>query len=191
MSRYKNLLLILLLLIPFISINGELRPLHYIPDGLSVKTINGEKRFNRGLYGAHTGFRIDCSDYPEFGIYLPRMGGNLLITLPEGDCIARYTPGRMDHEQSGVSIETQVGRSEDFALWAITNNNNYTVTIPVRFGGVADKKFSREGDLGVDDPSCFDLKPEYCVGNKYSVVNDRITVEYDKNGEKQISLLIP
>ena len=165
--------------------------MHYLPDGISAVTVNGESRFNRGLYGAHSGFRIDCSDYPEFGVYLPRMGGNLLITLPDGDCLARYTPGRMDYEQGGVSVETQVGRRNDFALWLIKNKNNHTVTIPVRFGGVADKKFSREGDLGVDDPSCFDLKPEYCIGNSYSVKNNIVKVEYGKTDRKELSLIIP
>lgn len=191
MSLLKNISPLLLALISSLAVNGELRPQHYFPDGLSAVTINGDTRFNRGLYGAHSGFRIDCSDYPEFGIYLPRMGGNILLTLPDGDCIARYTPGRMDYEQGGVKVEAQVGRSFDIALWAIQNDNDYTVKIPVRFGGVADKKFSREGDLGVDDPSCFDLKPEYCEGNLFWVNGERVTVEYGKGERKKISLIIP
>ena len=72
--------------------------LHYSPDpeGLSVSCVNGNVKFNRALYGAHTGFRVDCSDYPEFGIYLPNMGGNMKFFLPEGDCVATYTPGKME-----------------------------------------------------------------------------------------------
>lgn len=173
------------------TLNGEKRPHHYLPDGNSVVSLNGKNRFNRGLYGAYSGFRVDCSDYPEFGIYLPRMGGNLLLTLPDGDCTVCYTPGRMDYIQGGVSVETQVGRDLDYALWAIKNNNKHRVTIPVRFGGVADKKFSREGDLGVDDPSCFDLKPEYCEGNIYTVNNDKVSVEYGIKERKKLSLIIP
>lgn len=183
--------LIFLFILSYFTINGKLRPQHYIPEGNSALAINGETRFNRGLYGAHTGFRIDCSDYPEFGIYLPRMGGNLQLTLPSGDCIARYTPGRMDYQQGGVTVETQVGRKNDIALWAIKNHNKYSVSIPVRFGGVSDKKFSREGDLGVDDPTCFDLKPEYCEGNKFSVNNEEVRVEFGKNREKNLLLIIP
>lgn len=180
-----------ILLFSLLTANSELRPRHYMPDGNSVVAVDGSARFNRGLYGAHSGFRVDCSDTPEFGIYLPRMGGNLLITLPKGECTARYTPGRMDYEQGGVKVEAQVLRSSDLALWAITNTTQKTVTIPVRFGGVADKKFYREGDLGVDDPSCFDLKPEYCVGNVYKVDGDHVTVEYGKGDRKHLSLIIP
>lgn len=191
MTLIKKILLFSILINSFLQVSCEVRPRHYLPDGLSAVTKNGEARFNRGLYGAHSGFRIDCSDNPEFGIYLPRMGGNLLITLPEGDCSARYTPGRMDYEQGGVKVEVQVGRSTDFALWAITNTTGERVPIPVRFGGVADKKFSREGDLGVDDPGCFDLKPEYCVGNIYKVEGDIVSVEYGKGERKNLSLVVP
>ncbi|MCM1076428.1 MAG: DUF4450 domain-containing protein [Bacteroides sp.] len=169
----------------------DYRPRHYVPDGKSVVTVNGCSRFNRALYGAHSGFRMDCSDTPEFGIYLPRMGGNLRLTLPEDDCTARYTPGRMDYEQGGVSVEAQVMRSVDMALWAISNNTLKPVTIPVRFGGVADKKFYREGDLGVDDPTCFDLKPEYCEDNVFTVNGDTVRVEYGKKERKTLSLIIP
>ena len=170
---------------------SEMRQQHYVADGNSAVTVNGKSKFNRALYGAHSGFRMDCSDTPEFGIYLPRMGGNLLLTLPEGKCTARYTPGRMDYEQGGVKVEAQVMRSEDMALWAITNTTNKTVSIPVRFGGVAEKKFYREGDLGVDDPTCFDLKPEYCTGNIYTIKGDKINIEYGKKQRSNLTLIIP
>lgn len=165
--------------------------LHYYPDGESAVSIDGTTKFNRGLYGAHSGFRIDCSDMPEFGIYMPRMGGNLLFTLPGGTCTATYTPGKMTYEQGGVIMEVQVLRSSDCAMWKITNTTRSTVTIPVRFGGVADKKFSREGDLGVDAPDCFDLKPEYCTDNIYKVNGPLVTVEYGKKERKEVHLVIP
>lgn len=173
------------------SAHGEMRPRHYVADGNSAVATDGKARFNRALYGAHSGFRMECSDMPEFGIYLPRMGGNLRLTLPEGTCTARYTPGRMDYEQGGVKVEAQVMRSRDMALWAITNTSGKTVNIPVRFGGVADKKFYREGDLGVDDPTCFDLKPEYCIGNVYSIDGDKIHVEYGKKERSTLTLVVP
>ena len=45
------------------------RPTHYRPCGEGVQTVDGKARYNRALYGAHTGFRVECSDRPEFGIY--------------------------------------------------------------------------------------------------------------------------
>ncbi|MDE5905512.1 DUF4450 domain-containing protein, partial [Duncaniella sp.] len=171
--------------------NTEIRKTHYRPDGISAVCTDGQTKFNRALYGAHSGFRMECSDMPEFGIYLPRMGGNLRLTLPQGSCTARYTPGRMDYSQGGIEVEAQVMRSTDMALWRLTNTTASAVTVPVRFGGVADKKFFREGDLGVDDPTCFDLKPEYCKGNIFTVTGDTVRVEYGNKQRAQLSLLIP
>ncbi|MCM1356019.1 MAG: DUF4450 domain-containing protein [Staphylococcus sp.] len=167
------------------------RPHHYSPSGTSAVAVDGTSRFNRALYGAHTGFHMECSDMTEFGIYLPHMGGNLRLTLPEGKCTAIYTPGRMDYKQGGVEVEAQVMRSEDMALWRLTNTSGKSVTIPVRFGGVADKGFSRNGDLGVDDPTCFDLKPEYCEGNIYEVDKDVVTIEYGRKQRSTLTLVIP
>ncbi|MDE6556010.1 MAG: DUF4450 domain-containing protein, partial [Duncaniella sp.] len=102
-----------------------------------------------------------------------------------------YTPGKMEYEQGGVRIEAQVLRSSDAALWSLTNTTSSTVEIPVRFGGVADKRFSREGDLGVDPSDCFELKEAYCKGNKYTVRGDRVTVEYGAKEPHLLNLVIP
>lgn len=170
------------------------RPIHYVPssDGTGVVCVNGTAKFNRGLYGAHSGFRVDCSDMPEFGIYLPRMGGNLRLSVPGDSCIALYIPGKMVYRQGGVLVEAQVGRTTDVALWKISNTTRRKIDVGVRFGGVAEKKFSREGDLGVDPPDCFDLKPEYCIGNVYRFgKNGIVTVEYGVKERKTLSLSMP
>ena len=90
----------------------------------------------------------------------------------------------MDYTQGGVEIEAQVLRSTDAALWRITNTTGRTVDVPVTFGGVSGRKFYREGDLGVDAPDCFDLKPEYCDGNILSIKGDRLSVEYGKKSAR-------
>lgn len=174
-----------------LAVNAGAAGLHYEPNDGAVSTIGGTARFNRGLYGAHTGFRIDCSDVPEFGIYMPRMGGNLRFDLPSETVKATYIPGKMVYYGDGVEIEAQVMRSFDVALWKLTNNTNHAVTIPVRFGGVAEKKFFREGDLGVDAPDCFDLKPEYCTGNVYKIDGNKVNVEYGVKERKAVNLIIP
>lgn len=164
---------------------------HYTPQGGSAVCVDGTTLYNRALYGAHSGFRMECSDIPVFGIYLPGMGGNLSFTLPEGSCRAVYTPGRMDYEQGGVTVEAQVSRTDDVALWRLVNTTDTQLTIPVRFGGVSGKKFYREGDLGVDAPDCFALKPEYCAGNVITVKGDEVSVEYGAKERKKILLIMP
>ncbi|WP_418990728.1 DUF4450 domain-containing protein [Alistipes sp.] len=174
--------------------SGSERPLHYRPAGDgSVAATDGTARFNRALYGAHTGFRVECSDYPEFGLYLPRMGGNLQLDCNHITCEARYTPGRMDYslDEGRIRIEVQVRRSEDAALWRIANGSESEQRIGIRFGGVADKKFYREGDLGVDRPDCFDLKPEYCAGNTYEVTGNVVKIGYGAKERKTLTLVVP
>lgn len=152
--------------------------LHYTPNGGSVMNINGTTKFNRGLYGAHTGFRVDCSDFPEFGIYMPNMGGNIRFNLPAGDCKATYTPGRMDYSQGGIDLQVQVGRTDDMIIWRFTNTTKEKKNVSFRYGGASGKRFSREGDLGVDKPDCFDFKEENCSGNVYRQEKDRAIVDF-------------
>ncbi len=167
------------------------RATHYTPDGDGVFTVDGKARFNRALYGARTGFRLECCDTPEFGIYLPGMGGNLLFSLPEGPCTARYTAGRMDYTQGGVTLEAQVLRSTDAALWRLRNTTDSPQRIPIRFGGISGTKFYRNGDLGVDDPHCFDFQAENCATNRYTLRGSAFRIAYEWKVKGEVMLVIP
>lgn len=169
------------------------RPLHYRPDGDGVVLVAGTARFNRALYGAHSGFRVECSDQPEFALYLPGMGGNLLFTLPEGRCQTRYEAGQMSYLQGEVRLEVEVMREgQDAAFWRLHNEADREQTIAVRFGGVSGEKFYRNGDLGVDDPTAFDLKEAYCATNRYTIEGEHICVAYQFKGEERhITLRLP
>src|SRR5690606_34590440 len=57
------------------------RVLHYRPSGKDFLLHQGSKKFNRALYGTHTGFRVETGDLPEFALYMPGMGGNCKIGL--------------------------------------------------------------------------------------------------------------
>jgi hypothetical protein len=48
-----------------------------IRKGNDIVIENGDKRFNRALYGGNTAFRAEAGDLPEFALYMPGMGGNL------------------------------------------------------------------------------------------------------------------
>ncbi len=172
---------------------AALRSLHYRPAGCGVETLDGPGRYNRALYGAHSGFRMECSDVPEFGLYLPRMGGNLRFDIPHTHCTARYEAGRMLYRlDDRAEIEAQVLRDgEDAALWRIANTGAEPLDAALRFGGVADVKFYREGDIGVDKPDCFAFKPEYCAGNVYTVDGCAAEVEYGRKMRAMLRLTLP
>ena len=57
--------------------HGKERTLRYHPEGNDIVIENGDKRFNRALYGGNTAFRAEAGDLPEFALYMPGMGGNL------------------------------------------------------------------------------------------------------------------
>src|SRR5215211_3033546 len=84
--------------------NKELE-LRYRPDGHDFVITNGNRLFTRALYGAHTAFRVEAGDRPEFALYMPGMGGNFKLGigvhnqskwLTQADKItARYRAGAM------------------------------------------------------------------------------------------------
>lgn len=180
------------------------RSLRYTPDGQDFVIVNGTKKFNRALYGTHTGFRVETGDVPEFALYLPRMGGNLsfsignnkkTISLNDAERIeSRYRAGSRIYIITdpllgkGKIIITALAMSEaeGMMLKIETKSIPSKTKLTWKFGGAADKRFSREGDLGVDPIDCFELKPEYCKGNVYSVNKSTFKVVFGAKQDKKL-----
>lgn len=198
---------------PMASLNdaerGKERTLRYIPDGEDFVIVNGTKKFNRALYGTHTGFRVETGDLPEFALYLPRMGGNLtfgfssgkqFIPLNEARHIeSRYRPGSRIYTINDpllgngyIRITVLAMSDADGMIMDIEANNiPENIYLTCRFGGAADKRFSREGDLGVDPPDSFEFKPEYCKGNKYDIFQNTFQLTFGKDKEKRLTGIFP
>ena len=144
------------------------RTLRYMPDGDDFVIVNGRNKFNRALYGTHTGFRVETGDVPEFALYLPNMGGNLnfsignkktTISLNNAARIeSRYRAGSRIYSISdpllgkGKLLVTALAMSqgEGLILKIETSKIPSGIKLSWNFGGAANKRFSREGDLGVD-----------------------------------------
>jgi len=180
------------------------RSLRYTPDGQDFVIVNGNKKFNRALYGTNTGFRVETGDLPEFALYLPRMGGNLsfqignkhkTISLNDASRIeSRYRAGSRiynitDPLLGNGSIRLTalaMSEAEGLILKMETKGIPKNTIISWTFGGAADKRFSREGDLGVDPTDCFDLKPEYCAGNKYFINKNCFSLIFGAKQDKKL-----
>jgi hypothetical protein len=165
--------------------HGKERTLRYMPDGDDFVIVNGKVKYNRALYGTNTAFRAETGDVPEFAFYLPGMGGNLHFGLMvDGETKwlndaqfveTRYRAGSRlytikDPLLGGGELHLTtlaMADAEGFVLKGELKNCYKKVELLAVFGGATGKRFSREGDLGVDAADCFDLKPEYCAGNKY------------------------
>ncbi len=216
MDKTSSLLLLLLFTLsgysqPLHSYNDALRgaerTLRYTPDGEDFVIVNGDKKFNRALYGNHTGFRVETGDVPEFALYMPRMGGNLSFSVRrDGEVIplnrakyieSRYRAGSRIYtlkdpllENGWIRITALALRETDGVILKIEAADLPEGTaLEWLFGGASNIRFSREGDLGVDPPDCFDLKPENCADNVYHIEKNTFTLRYGSttpHGEAQL-----
>lgn len=188
--------------------HGIQRQLHYKPEGDGFRLVAGKRRFNRALYGANTGFRVEAGDLPEFALYLPGMGGNIRFGLQKGnsskwmiaaDSIETlYWPERMEYiirdailgkgtlMMEAVSTFTDEG----FVLKITGKNLPPDVKLICVYGGVSGKKFSRDGDIGADPESVWYLQPGYCSGNNIRIGSGQFTIT-DHYEERVVSGTMP
>lgn len=180
------------------------RELRYRPEREDFVIVNGKAKFNRALYGTHTGFRVETGDVPEFALYLPRMGGNLsfsvgnknkTIALNNASRIeSRYRPGSRIYSitdpllgKGKITITAlAMSEAEGIVLKIETKDIPANTKLSWKFGGAADKRFSREGDLGVDPIDCFELKPEYCKGNVFTVNKNSFSLTFGAKKDKKL-----
>jgi hypothetical protein len=177
------------------------RSIRYQPDGEDFIITNGERRFNRALYGSNSGFRVEAGDLPEFALYMPGMGGNLQFGLRVNgkskwlikakNIQARYRPGAMLYEikddllANGTLYLTVLAAAggEGILVKAEFINTGKTIDLFWGFGGATGKRFSRDGDIGADPESSFYLKPEYCKDNLYSINENNFALYYGSGKE--------
>jgi hypothetical protein len=183
--------------------NGE-RILRYTPDGQDFVIVNGKNKFNRALYGTNTGFRVETGDVPEFALYLPRMGGNLSFSI--GNKQKTIALNDAAHIESRYRAGSRIYNITDsllgkgrICLTALAMSHAEGIIIKVetfgipnktllswKFGGASDTRFSREGDLGVDPIDCFELKPEYCKGNIYTLNKNSFSLTFGAKQDKKL-----
>lgn len=184
--------------------NKAERSLRYTPDGQDFVIVNGKNKFNRALYGTNTGFRVETGDVPEFALYLPRMGGNLSFSIGNKQkTIALNDAAHIESRyRAGSRIynitDSLVGKGS-ICLTALAMSQAEGIILKVetfgipdktvfswKFGGVSDTRFSREGDLGVDPIDCFELKPEYCKGNIYTLNKNSFSLTFGAKQDKKL-----
>lgn len=188
------------------------RKLRYSPEGKDIVIVNGDKRFNRALYGSNTAFRIETSDVPEFGFFMPHMGGNLQLGLTQDRRSlwlndAEYIKSIYRSGSRIYEIRDPILKEGEIRITVLPLDgiDGMIMKIDVKdipdsiklisvFGGASNKRFWRNGDLGVDDPEGFSLKNESCEGNQYSIQKNKFILTYGqktKGGPRQIEGVFP
>ncbi|MDR1672885.1 MAG: DUF4450 domain-containing protein, partial [Bacteroidales bacterium] len=183
------------------------RILRYTPDGEDFVIINGDGKFNRALYGTNTGFRVETGDLPEFGLYLPGMGGNMQLGIIRDEdskwlndaqyIKSVYRPGARIYEISDPFAGQlrltvlAMGNAEGMIIRVETQQLSTGTELFWIYGGASTERFSREGDLGADPPDCFALKPDACRNNKFSIVRNTFDLSCGSNGAVTLTGTFP
>ncbi len=173
------------------------RELRYQPNGEYFTINNGDKRFTRAIYGNNSGFRFETSDFPEFGLYMPNLGGTvyMAISTPTKNVWISQLESIKSEFRSGQRIYTLrdkniLGNGELIInAVALADNDGLIVKYEGKnvpndikliwiYGGASNKRFSREGDLGADPKDCFYLKPSNCKGNIFNIKDNSFILYY-------------
>lgn len=176
---------------------GKERELRYTPDGEEFVITNGNKRFTRAIYGTNTGFRFETSDFPEFGLYMPRLGGSVYMAISTPSATvwiselksieSRFKSGQRTYIVKdealfgkGVLKISAVALSDADGLVVKYEPENMPAGIKILwiYGGANNQRFSREGDIGADPEDSFFIKAENCKGNIYEIKDNGFTIYY-------------
>lgn len=160
MRKITCTLSVLFLFCLAVPVSGQPRNIHYRPDNGSVSVVDGQKKYIRGLYGANSGFRMECSDMPVFGLFKSKNVAHLEFNVPEdgSSCKATYMPGMMHYTKGNLSVDAEMERERDIAVWRVSNTSKKSsLTVNYIYGELTGSQFSRNGDLGKDPADGFDL----------------------------------
>lgn len=160
------------------SVCAQVRTLQYRPEGDEFVCVNGQNRYTRALYGSHTPFRVETSDFPVFALYNNGLQGNISFSVSFPDstflpldrvarCESRYQGGKRSYHLTDPSwgkgemdITVLALPEADGAIWRISSSRMPKGTLlRWQHGGATGKRLSRHGDMGVDPKDCFELKP--------------------------------
>ena len=79
MKRIITTSIILLAAVSIMAVTG--RKQQYFPDGRDIVCQDGDKRYNRALYGSYTEYRLETSDRPIFAVYRSKAHKNIRFRL--------------------------------------------------------------------------------------------------------------
>ena len=171
--------------------------LRYQPENNDFVIENGKEFFNRPLYGGNTAFRVDAGDKPEFSLYLPGRGGNLRFGIKTANgqkwlndadkIVSRYRSGSMFYEIHDSLLGTGVLKLTVLATYETEGliiraemQNTANVELIWAYGGANGVRGRRDGDIGTENvpiSEFFQLKPEFCKDNKFSIESNNFTLE--------------
>ena len=155
---------------------GVERQQQYVPHHGSWVCKDGTNRYTRALYGSHTDWRLETSDYPIFAVVKKGHHRNIrLVLIRDGveypleqveHCRALYGSGRREYLLSDsrwgdatLRIEVLALPDGEKAVWRVASPK-MEARLRAVVCAIAQPKLYRNGDIGVEKPGCLEPSGE-------------------------------
>ena len=180
------------------------RTLQYQPGaGGAFVCKDGNNRYTRALYGSHTDWRLETSDRPIFAVVKKGYHRNIrLVAQIDGTdypleqvspCTASYVNGQRTYQLTGwggaqLSIRVIALPDGEKAIWAFSSSELVgRARIKALVCEIAQRKLSRNGDIGADKPGVLEPKGEVLQTAEVALKDETAYLMVDVNMVKPLS----
>ena len=173
--KLKRFIVVAAALMPLLALAAtKTRTLQYHPDGRDIVCQDGDKRYNRALYGSYTEYRLETSDRPIFAVYRSKAHKNIRFRLTANGkttlleqtthAEARYNAGKRVYKltdaswrKGSLTITVLLQPDAESAIWKFEPQSmpaNAKVEMVVC--DIKRPKFNRSGDMNSDPADSFE-----------------------------------
>lgn len=172
MKRIITTSIILLAAVSVMAATG--RKQQYFPDGRDIVCQDGDKRYNRALYGSYTEYRLETSDRPIFAVYRSKAHKNIRFRLTANGkttlleqtthAEARYNAGKRVYKltdaswrKGSLTITVLLQPDAESAIWKFEPQNMPSdAKVEMVVCDIKRPKFNRSGDMNSDPADSFE-----------------------------------
>ena len=172
MKRIITTSIILLAAVSIMAATG--RKQQYFPDGRDIVCQDGDKRYNRALYGSYTEYRLETSDRPIFAVYRSKAHKNIRFRLTANGkttpleqtthAEARYNAGKRVYKltdaswrKGSLTITVLLQPDAESAIWKFEPQNMPSdAKVEMVVCDIKRPKFNRSGDMNSDPADSFE-----------------------------------
>ena len=172
MKRIITTSIILLAAVSVMAATG--RKQQYFPDGRDIVCQDGDKRYNRALYGSYTEYRLETSDRPIFAVYRSKAHKNIRFRLTVNGkttlleqtthAEARYNAGKRVYKltdaswrKGSLTITVLLQPDAESAIWKFEPQNMPSdAKVEMVVCDIKRPKFNRSGDMNSDPADSFE-----------------------------------
>lgn len=172
MKRIITTSIILLAAVSIMAATG--RKQQYFPDGRDIVCQDGDKRYNRALYGSYTEYRLETSDRPIFAVYRSKAHKNIRFRLTANGkttlleqtthAEARYNAGKRVYKltdaswrKGSLTITVLLQPDAESAIWKFEPQNMPSdAKVEMVVCDIKRPNFNRSGDMNSDPADSFE-----------------------------------